>query len=304
MVEAAAFLLSNVTLHRHNVDDLANAVTHDTHPYSVVLLGDSVTHNVAHKYRIGYVDEVADLTTHAFAGMPSSLFLLRRYLESGHHPRHVVIAATRDIFLYPMDKSMFAYYVASVFTLPSEREFLQKYYAGYPDNHWRPAALAMTTRLGEPLFSLIRRPGNEIWTAPEVPPAHPLLETFPSDLASSHDTAWWLQKLIGDPMIIRPEIKMVITEICQLSHQYGFSLHLMWAPAETQYRNALKANGKVQYINEQLSAVFRENQTIVSIDDSDNQQVYPYFDSDGFHIKGLGWEQTYANQLASYIHGF
>src|SRR5579863_5983852 len=149
VVEGAAFLLSGVTLHRHNVDDLANAVTHDRHPYRVVLLGDSVTHNVAHRFRIGDPGEVADLTTHFLAGLPSSLFLLKRYLESGNHPQHVVLASAPGTFVEPQSKATFTYYVTSVFTLPYEKDFLRRYYGSYVNYSWRPAALSMTTRIGE-----------------------------------------------------------------------------------------------------------------------------------------------------------
>jgi hypothetical protein len=302
VVQAASWLLAGITLHRHNVDDLANAVMHDTRRYSVVLLGDSVTHNVAHKYRIGDVDEVADLTTHAFAGLPSSLFLLKRYLESGHRPQHVVLAASRGVFVNPMYKPMFKYYVGSVFTFPYEREFLRTQYSGYMDRGWRPAALSMTTNLGEPLFSLIRRPGNDIWQAPETPSLHPALEGFPNDVLAYDQEV--VNNRISGPAVVRPEVQAILKEFCELSHRYGFSLHIIWAPVEPHLHRAWKLTGKMQSINEQLAEIFKGNQTVVSIDDVVEQQEYLYFDRDLIHIRGLGWEQRYANQLTSYIHEF
>ncbi len=298
--EGAARLLQGVTPHRHNVDDLANAVMHDTRPYRVVLLGDSVTHNVSHKYRIGDPDEVADLTTHAFAGLPSSLFLLRRYLETGHRPQHVVLAVSRGIFVDPMDKGMFTYYVASVFTRPDEREFLQKHYADDVDYRWRPAALSVTTRIGEPLFSLLRSPGDAIWAAPDVPSPTPTLETFPGydeDLATFRDK-------LKESTALRPEVRAILEEICRLSARYSFRLHLVWAPMESRLHTALQANGNLQRLDAQVSAIFQQAGTAVSIDDSGALQEYPYFDRSLIHIRGLGWEQQYALQLKSYIRGF
>lgn len=299
-VEAGASLLRGVTLHRHNVDDLANAVMHDSRPYSVVLLGDSVTHNVAHKYRIGNPDEVADLTTHAYAGLPSSLFLLERYLESGHRPQHVVLAVSRGIFVQPTDKGMFAYYVSSVFTHPKEREFLQKYYADYVNYRWRPAALSITTRIGEPLFSLLRRPGNAIWAAPDLPLPKPILEVFPED----HEDESVFSGRINETTTIRPEARAVLEAMCRLSKRYGFQLHLVWAPVESRLRTELQANGNLQRIDAQMGAIFNESQTPVSIDDAGAAQEYPYFDRGLIHIKGMGWEQQFALQLGSYIHQF
>jgi hypothetical protein len=299
-VEAAGSLLSGVTLHRHNVDDLASAVFHDQHPYKVVLLGDSVTHNVAHKFRIGEPDEVADLTTHAQAGLPSSLFLLKRYLESGHRPGQVVLAVSRDVFILPMDKPTFQMYVTSVFTLPYEREFLQRNYPDYVDYRWKPAALSMQTKVAEPLFSLIRHPGDEIWSAPDAPSANPQLEAF----AGEQDDPAVFQSRVQMTYAVRPEAAAVIAEICQLSEQYGFQLHMVWAPMETRLRSTLQANGSLQRVNDQLARVFAANHVQVTLDDSSNRRDYPYFDRGLIHIKGTGWEQVYADQLGSYIHGF
>jgi hypothetical protein len=299
-IEAAAYLLSGVPLHRHNVDDLANAVIHDTHPYRVVLLGDSVTHNVAHRFRIGEAEEVADLTTHGLAGLPSSLFLLKRYLESGHRPRNVVLAASLGTLVEPMMSSTFNYYVTSVFTLPYEREFLQRCYPSYVNYRWKPAALSMTTRLGEPLFSLLRQTSDQIWTAPDLAPAAPVREIYGQD---DYDEGV-RERRLNDPAEIRPEVRAILTEMCALSRQYGFSLHIIWAPMQTELRKQVLASGKMQRIDEQLVVLFREAGIQASVDDSGEQQDYPYFDRALLHIKGLGWEETYANQLTAYIRRF
>jgi hypothetical protein len=299
-LEVPAYLLSGVTLHRHNVDDLASAVLHDKHPYKVVLIGDSITHNVAHKFRIGDADEVADLTTHAQAGLPSSLFLLKRYLESGHRPRYVVLAASRDVFVLPIEKGTFNLYLTSVFTLPYEREFLQKNYAAYVDYRWKPAALSVETKVAEPLFSLIRRPGDEIWSAPDVPSPHPQLERFADDRV---DPVVFKGR-VDMPADVRPEARAALAEICKLSQRYQFEFHLIWAPVEPHLRSTLEANGSLQRVNEELAQLFAANHVQVAIDDSSTKHDYPYFDRGLIHIKGSGWEQTYADQLGSYIHDF
>lgn len=298
-IEAAAWLLSGVTLHRHSVDDLATAVLHDEHPYPVVLLGDSVTHNVAHKYRIGDAGEVADLTTHAFAGLPSSLFILKRYLESGHRPRQVIIAASRDVYTIPIQKSTFTYYLTSTFTLPYERDFLERHYPSYVDYSWRPAALSITTKIGEPLFSLLRRPGDQIWTAPEIPAAAPVLESFPVEPYQKQ-----FEERLAEPTVVRPEVRAILDELCGLSRRYGFSLHLVWPPVQTRLHQALQANGTLGRIDGELAAIFKHDGVAVTIEDSDDGHDYPYFDRDLVHIKGEGWEQLYANELTADIHRF
>ena len=298
-VEGSAQLLKGVTLHRHNVDDLAYAVEHDPHPYRVVLIGDSVTHMVAHRFRIGEPGEVAEMTTHAAAGLPSSLFLLKRYLESGHRPQHVVLAASVHVYLDPLYKPDFNYYVQSVFTRPYERQFLERYYPDYVDYRWKPAALSMSTTLGEPLFSLLRHPGNAIWAPTEAPPPHPRLEQFPGD---SFDPGIFHDR-VTEPMVIRPDSRAALAAIYGLSVRYGFALHIIWAPVQTQLRDALEARGATRQLNEQMAAIF-QGPARVSFDSSDDRQAYPYFDRGMVHIKGLGWEETYANELTAFIHEF
>jgi hypothetical protein len=300
LIEGAGHLLGGVTLHRHSIDDLANAVTHDEHAYPVVLLGDSVTNNVALKYRIGDPGVVADLATHAQAGLPSSLFLLERYLRSGHRPRHVILAASRDVYVVPIDKPTFKRYVTSVFTLPYERDFLTRYYPDYVDYRWRPAALSMDTRLVEPLISLARRPGNEIWVAPTAPAPNPQLERFSDE---AEDPAVFKMKL-ASPDIVRPEARAILGEMCRLSRQYGFELHLVWPPMQAQLHERLQARGSLQRINTQLADIARESHTTMSIDDSGAEREYPYFDGGLLHIKGAGWEQLYALQLGAYVRRF
>ena len=299
-IEGIAALLGGVTLHRHNVDDLANAVTHDSRPYTVVLLGDSVTHEVSNAYRIGDIGEVADLTTHALAGLPSELFLLKRYLDSGHQPRHVVLAVSRHLFTEPVGKATFNYYITSVFRLPYERAFLQSHYGDDVNYEWRPAALAITTRVAEPVMSLLRHPGDQIWSSPVPPAANPVLERI-SDYSEDEPG---LKVLSNGPTEIRPEARAILAEFCQLSLRHHFSLHLIWAPVLPKLRTALKASGAGQRIDEQLAEIFRQNHTQVSIDDSSDHQEYPYFDRDLIHIRGLGWEQVYANQLTAYVRAF
>jgi hypothetical protein len=298
IAEALAAALSGVTPHRHNVDDLANAVLHDQHPYRVVLLGDSVTHNVAHKYRIGDVNEVADLTTHAKAGLASSLFLLKRYVESGHHPQHVVLAISRQVLVYRIDSDTFDYYLTSVFREPYEREFLQKNYPKYVDYSWRPAALSMTTRIGEPLFSLLRHPGDDIYTAPAAATPHPVLDRFPD----TPETAEFRDR-VEAPEELLPEVRAVLAEMGALAQQHQFQLHVFWAPLELHLRAALLANGKLQHVDAQLAALFAAGHAQVSIEDSSTQLAYPYFDHDLIHIRGEGWEQAFANQLTALVQG-
>jgi hypothetical protein len=279
---------------------LAAAVTRDTHSYPIVLLGDSVTNNVVLKYRIGDPGKVADLVTHALAGLPSSLFLLKRYLESGHRPRHVILAASRDVFVLPIDQPTFKRYVTSVFTQTYERDFLQEHFAGYVNYNWRPAALSMDTKLAEPLLSLLRRPGNEIWAAATPPSPHPQLEKFADDTESVAA----FQGKLDDPDVVRPETQAIFAAMCRLSRQYGFELHIVWPPMEARLWSRLEAKGTLQRINTQLAAIAQENHTTLSIDDSAAEREYPYFDRALRHIRGAGWEQAYALQLGSYARRF
>src|SRR6201996_1846813 len=268
MVEVPAHFLAIVPLHRHNVDDLASAVVHDKHPYRVVLIGDSVTHNVAHKFRIGDPGEVADLTTHAQAGLPSSVFLLKRYLEAGNRPRFVVLATSRDPFVLPLEKDTFRMYVQSVFTQPYERDYLSRNYPGYVDYRWRPAALSVETAVVEPLFSLIRHPKDEIWSAPDVPAADPRLEHFGNDPVDPDV----FRDRVAMKFAVRPEARAAMEEICRLSQQYKFELRFIWAPMDPKLRATLQANGSLERVNQELAQLFASNQAAVTLEDSSSKR--------------------------------
>jgi len=147
---------------------------------------------------------------------------------------------------------------------------------------------------------LIRRPTDQIRVAPNVLSRHPVLESFPNLTYDGTVFKNW----VNVPEEIRPEVRAVLKEMCALSRRYGFSLHVIWAPVQTKLRNALVASGKMRKLTDQLLEIVKETGTSISIDDSTDQQEYPSFDYDMVHIKGVGWEQVYANQLGAYIHRF
>lgn len=299
VVEILAYGLGGVALHRHNVDDLALAVQKDSKPYPVVLLGDSVTHTVTHKFRVGAPGEVADLTTHAAAGLPSSMFLLKRYLESGHRPKVVVLTPSIHVLTEPMAKGQFDYYLTSVFTRPWEKAFLSRNYPDYVDYRWKPAAFNMTTRLGEPLFSLIRHPGTDIWISPEVAAEHPALEHF----ADPENDAAKVSKRIEESSQILPENVAILTEFARLAHQYQFEFKIMWPPMYPPIHDGVVSTGRMKGLEQRITGITQGEGASVSFYDANSLHVYPYFDHDLIHIKGVGWEQVYANDLSSFLDG-
>ena len=297
--EVPAYFLSGVTLHRHVVDDLAAAVIHDPTPYKVALVGDSVTHIVTSRFRVGDPGEVADLTTHAQAGLPSSFFLIKRYLESGHRPQHVVLAISRYVLVSPLPKNTFQRYVQTVFTLPFERDFLRHEYHDYGDYRWKPALFSLETRVAEPLFSLARHPRDEIPVASQSPLPNPELEQLSSESIPAQ-----YQLRVDTPTEIRPEAATILTALCQLGRRYHFQLHVIWAPVQTDLWKVLETKGTLRRIDQQLTALAAANKVTISVVDASTEHSYPYFDHEYNHIRGVGWEQVYANQLTAYIHGF
>ena len=297
VVELLAFALSGIPLHRHNVDDLATAVESDRVPYSVVLLGDSVTHMVSNKYRVGDPGVVADLTTHALAGLPSSMFLLKRYLESGHRPKLVVLAPSVHTLTEPMLKDQFDYYLTTVFTRPWEKEFLIRNYPSYVDYSWKPAAYSMTTRIGEPIFSLLRHPGTNIWITPELASEHPVLDQYPP---ADVDPAM-IQKRIDNSSEIRPEGLAIVDELARLSQQYKFDLKIMWPPMYGPIHEGVVASGHLAALEKQITSIAQKEGVSVTFFDTNSLHVYPSFDPDLIHIKGAGWEQTYSNDMSNFV---
>jgi hypothetical protein len=253
---------------------------------------------VTNKYRIGKPGVVADLTTHALAGLPSSLFLLKRYLESGHHPTLVVLAPSIHTLTEPMLNDQFDYYVTTVFTRPWEKDFLSRNYPSYVDYRWKPAAFNMTARLGEPLFSLARHPGTNIWIPPEVAAEHPVLEHFPG---GEVDTAK-INKRIKNSSDIRPEGVAILAELSRLAQQYKFELKIVWPPMLPLIHDGVVTTGRLAALEKRINEIVRSEGSSVTFFDTNSLRVYPSFDPDLIHIKGAGWEQTYANDLLSFVN--
>jgi hypothetical protein len=158
----------------------------------------------------------------------------------------------------------------------------------------------MTTKIGEPLFSLLRHPGDQIWVSPESPAEHPILDQI-SDYRP--DPAIF-KHIFASSWEMRPEARALLEAFCQLSLDYHFTLHLIWAPMTPNLRQALVSSGAIPRLNEQVSSILGNAKLDTTIYDSADEQNYPYFDRDLLHIRGQGWEQTYANQLTRYIHQF
>jgi hypothetical protein len=158
----------------------------------------------------------------------------------------------------------------------------------------------MTTRIGEPLFSLLRHPGDDIGRAPRSALSHPVLENYSQDPVDSAR----LKMMVNAPTALRSEARAVLEEVCELSRQYHFALHIIWAPLEQDVYAARRANGSLQRIDAQLAALFQDNHLQVSVTEASAQSAYPYFDRDLIHIRGEGWEQAYANQLTGFVHEF
>ncbi len=298
VAEVVAYGLSGVTLHRHNVDDLAAAVVSDPQNYPVVIVGDSTTHNVVHKYRIAGPGQVADLTTHFAAGPPTSMFLLRRMLESGHRPKLVIFAASVHTLTEPMDHGQFDTYLTSVWTRPWEKDFLVRNYPGYVNYQWRPAALNMTTRIGAAAISAVRHPSQSIWSSPVVASNHPVLERFQDEEPVTGRLELMINICTG---ILLPENSAVIEEFGKLSVQYGFQLVIVWPPMYPRLHQEISTSGKLASLQRAVNERMERVGARILFVDANSWHTYPYFDHDLIHIRGEGWEQVYANDLTEFI---
>src|ERR1700679_469903 len=79
LVQIVAMALSSVPLRRQRADELALAVLSDPADHQELLFGDSITRNVMRNYSVGSSEEVLNLATHLFVGLPGDILLLKRY---------------------------------------------------------------------------------------------------------------------------------------------------------------------------------------------------------------------------------
>ena len=86
-----------MSLSRHPLDELVYKLKHSQERGAIILLGDSVTYDVAKRYQIGKKNQIVNFTTNKASGLIGSYFLLQRYFsKSGKKVNDVIFISTPE----------------------------------------------------------------------------------------------------------------------------------------------------------------------------------------------------------------
>lgn len=291
LAEGTASALSGVAPRRHDLDHLVGALAVAKVDAAVVLAGDSVTQDVMKTYRIAPDGVVANLTTNQASGLIGTAFLLRRYLERNAPPTHVVIASTPEFYAYQPGGVAAHTYLTSVFRRDDEQAALRRLGIAQAED-WRPAALALAQRIGEPLTGLGGM-GSARLPAGEQAPEQRVTEGGPVPVNVAAQIAQRAALSLG----VSPSAHEALDMICDLAGRHGFTLHLVRAPIP---QSVLAARGGDDGWRDLQAAAAKCPRVVV--DDVNRRERFPdYAFRDADHLQRPGWTAVYARLLADLV---
>lgn len=233
MVEAAAFALRDAPRARHPLDQLVLGLNQGAFEADFVLLGDSVTQDVADTYRLAPAGALVNLTTNQASGIAGSYLLLRRYLMNNVAPRHVAVIATPEFMGFVPEADTAEIYLTSVFRRPGEAEILATFDVYDEGGVWSPAVLDIDTTVLEPLIGLVTAGPSPVSGGVLDPGSVDGLEVPGGNAVG----AAAIRSRIARPPALSDGAAKALSALCELARDSGVSLHIGWAPMpETIWR--------------------------------------------------------------------
>lgn len=298
IVETTAALLANTPQLRHPLDHLILSMGPIENGGDVVLIGDSVTQDVAGQYALAPDNQIVNLTTNKASGMIGAYLLLRRHLEINHPPRHIIIAATPEFLGYSPPPRTARVYLNSVFTTPEEQRYLKTVGLEAPTKPWKPAIFEIEDRIFNRVTSLLFRTftfdNNSYLPAPsEVP-----LEG-PGGNAVSHAA---MEARQHSPLDISKSARRAIEGICSLSRLHNFKLHIVTAPTPKSVHLTWKADNRISKLRNLIDEIAGPTCHNTAFTDINEVVTFPdhgFRDPD--HLRRPGWANLYAHVLRNLV---
>ena len=295
-VELVAWGLSGVGPQRHPLDRTVAALSAGSVTGDTVLMGDSVTQDVAGMFRLADPGTLANLTTNKASGPLGSVLLLRRYLEQTPSVRRVVVAATPEFFTFMPEGETARVYLSTVFTRDEERSVLSA--AGLPmqTEDWKPAILDFEARVFDRLSALaVAQPVLVGDRQPD--PALPV-----EDRGGNAVKEETIRTRMKADIPIDPGASFAIESLCALAKERGIALYFVWAPVPDSVYRFWSTAGSLQELQGRLIALGDGACRAVRFYDMNGSRRYPDFafrDSD--HLRRPGWTNVYAMALRDFL---
>lgn len=291
LAEGGAWALNGVAPRRHDLDRLVAAIEVARLDAPLVLLGDSVTQDIAKSYRLTEPGRVANLTTNLASGAVGGALLLRRYLDRNAPPRAVVIVATPDYLSFSPAGKTADVYLTSVFRRPEERTQLTALGLEGAAAAPLPVALQLEARLAEPVLALLAprvtgySDGDLDPMAAAAPETPPVLPGVAKDIAA---------RLVETSPT--PAARWAFAEICRLAGRHGFAVHVLRAPTPDSLRLARPADFAAFAATAAAATAACPQVRVADINAAHDFPDHAF--RDGHHLRRPGWSAVYARLLA------
>jgi hypothetical protein len=297
--QIAAMSLANMPLRRQRTDDLPLAVETDPLTHRVILIGDSITRNATRRYNVGSEADVLNLATNALIGLTGSELMIQRYLAKHTPPQFLVIIATPNMYATLQNVANHHYYLWNVFRRPDERAFLKQVYPAIDSHGWLPAVFDLQQRIVEPAVSaLIRSRPHYDPIGKDPDPSTPLEADNTS--ATSPEA---LVERMNDSTTLKSAPAAALRRMCELSNRYGFKIDIVWPPSPKAVVDHWNETGAIGKLESEIHRALGPGCEDVPFTNLNAVHVYTVFDHVGFHLRGDGWEQFFADQLKRHIAG-
>ena len=295
------FLLKDIPLSRHPLDELIYNLNFSKENGKIVLLGDSITYDVAKRYQIGTKKKIINLTTNQASGLLGSYFLLKRYFNKFEYrnPQHVIIISTPEFLNFIPKGHTAKLYLQSVFKQEEEVKYLKLF--GIYENEVTSliSFIDIKGRIIEPLFGLIKNKKTTLFTnglnpndfkKPESPGGnevmiHKILDRAKIDIKLSEN------------------FQNVIANMCELSIKKNFKLYVVIAPVPTTTYFAWKQKNKINKIKKSIlenESKFCKNINFFDINEITKFPDHAFRDTD--HLRSPGWTAKFAKEINKLVN--
>lgn len=301
LVELAAFSLRDAPLLRHPLDRLMIDLQGPAVDAPVLLLGDSVTQDVAGSYALAPSGQLANLTTNQASALVGTYFILQRYLDRNAAPRHILIASTPELFAIDPNGPALDSYLRSVFTRPAEVAFISRIGLQPSGIAWKPAILTFDTRVFDRMVGLLSATPRPLLDGGADPATVPQ----PDDRGSDQDSGVSFEGRIKNVLTLADSAALSIGNICQLAVEGGAQLHIAWAPAANPVVQTWRDAAAIPQLQQQIRDAGEGACAGVDFTDFNELRAFPtiaFRDQD--HLQRPGWTAVYARMIAQEIASF
>ena len=295
------FLLKDIPLSRHPLDQLIYNLNFSKENGRIVLLGDSITYDVAKRYQIGKKKQIINLTTNKASGLLGSYLLLNRYFNKFEYrnPEHVIIISTPEFLNFVPKDHTAKLYLQSVFKQEDEVKYLKLFNIHVNEVTSLISFVDIKNRIIEPLFGLIKNKKTTLFI-------HGLNPYDFKKLESSGGNEVMIRKIIDRAKIdikLSENFQNIIANMCELSIKKNFKLHVVISPVPESAYFAWKQENKINKIKRSIlenKSKFCKNINFFDINEITKFPDHAFRDTD--HLRSPGWASKFAKEIDKFVN--